>query len=100
MKLRAKLGESELEAEGDAGFVDSIVGKFYCLVLRKHKRGKEVKPIGDGVFDNTPVFQAAIDGYRLFRCPRCGGNERRYKVKSKVQPYITIEPSVKPKVQP
>jgi len=56
-----------------------LLGKVICA-FAGHRRGREVKLVGDGVTDDTAAAQASIDRIRLFRCPRCG-NETRYKIK-------------------
>jgi hypothetical protein len=53
-----------------------IIGKLVCFVTGKHKRGKLIL--------SEPRFDARLEFYyklNVFRCPRCNGNERRYKLK-------------------
>ena len=66
-----------------------LLGKVICA-FAGHRRGREVKLVGDGVTDDTAAAQASIDRVRLFRCPRCNGNERRYKVKPKSADVLQI----------
>ncbi len=48
-----------------------LLGKFTCIAMRKHKRGKRISV-------------NAINGLAMFKCPRCETNWLRKVAKTNV----------------
>jgi hypothetical protein len=82
VKLRVKIGDAEVSAQGSPSFISGIVGKFYCLVLGKHKRGK---------FSHIDRLGNPTEEFNVYVCQRCF-RETRYKVK----PNATYEFKIAP----
>ena len=59
-----------------------LLGKFLCLVTRKHRRGKPVKLMDDGEIGISRSL-------KVFACPRCG-HITRYKLKSEPKPALKV----------